>query len=279
MLYVRPTTLRTHLSWFVLTCFLLLGCAPRLRVIQNPGQGDPGIRFYRPKPYLFLTPAATNSGTSRSPASVMSNDGEMVAIELRYLPDFEEEYSLDVRSGWGAANVKIELQDGWNLVSLNQELDSKVDKNLSAIADVMKAIPSVASASPAGLSDQRTVVQASNVPLGFYEAVVSADKCGKKHLYGFRYVGFIPFGTCPICPTGMQSGDCRDGSLPLYGLVFERGVMVFREIGAIGAQEDPAGQTTLTASSERTQAALTAEGNQHQLRRLEVEEIDTPAAK
>lgn len=279
MLCERQRTLRAQLSWFVLTCCLLLGCAPRLRVIPHPGQSDPGIRFYRPKPYLLLAPAATNSGNSRSPASVMSSDGEMVSIELRYLPDFEEEYSLDVRTGWGAANVKIELQDGWNLVTLNQELDSKVDKNLSALADVIKAVPSVASSTPGVSSDQRTVVHASNVPLGFYEAVVSADKCGKKHLYGFRYVGFIPYGTCPICPTGMQSGDCGDGSLPLYGLVFDRGVMVFREIGVIGAQEDPAARTTLTSSIGHTRSAVAPEGQANQLRRLEVEEIEKPVAK
>jgi len=261
---------------FVLASCWTLGCAPKLRVIPHPTSRDPGVRFYRPKPYLFLSPASTGGTSARTAASPLAGEGELVAIELRYLPGFEEEYALDVRAGWGVANVKIELEDGWNLVNLNQELDSKVDDNLSALADVMRAVPSVASTTPARNTEMRTVVQASNVPLGFYEAVVAPDRCGKKHLYGFRYVGFIPDATCPLCPTGSQSGDCRDGSLPLYGLVFERGVMVFREIGAIGANDDPAARTSLSPPLGRGPESSSPAGAAPTIERLEAEEITRP---
>lgn len=202
----------------------------------------------------------------------------MVAISLQYLPDFEEEYALDVRTGWGAANVKIELQDGWNLVSLNQDLDSKVDKNISAMADLVRAVPHVNAGVAASDSDEaRVVVQSSNVPLGFYEAVVGTDRCGKKRLYGFRYVGFIPFANCPICPSGVQSANCEDGTLDLYGLVFDRGVMVFRSIGQIGSQENPSARTLLTAGpvppSRKMTTTTTTEPDGSVQKRVEVVEI------
>ena len=75
-------------------------------------------------------------------------------------------------------------------------------------------------------------VRASNVPIGYYESVIGDDSCpGKKQLYGFRYVGFIPFGSCPINPTGSTTAGCADGSMPLFGLVFARGVMTFKPVG------------------------------------------------
>jgi hypothetical protein len=70
------------------------------------------------------------------------------------------------------------------------------------------------------------------VPVGYYESVVGPDPySGKKQLYRFRYVGFIPFATCPINPTGSAAACCADGSMPLYGLVFERGIMTFKPLG------------------------------------------------
>ena len=36
-------------------------------------------------------------------------------------------------------------------------------------------------------------ILATNIPFGFYEAVIARDPKGKKQLYGWRYVGFMPF--------------------------------------------------------------------------------------
>ena len=160
-------------------------------------------------------------------------------IQLQYLPDFSEEYAIDVRAGLGKANVQINLADGWNLTSINQDLDSQTDENLAAAANLAGAVlPGLASGGGDGKPESRGFkVAASNVPLGYYESVVGADSCGRKRLYGFRYVGFMPFQGCPL-EMGGALPDCCETS-PIYGLVFEDGVMRFKALGEIGANLDP----------------------------------------
>ncbi len=102
-----------------------VGCTPKIIVRQNPAADDEGIRYYRPKPYLLI--------------SALSKDGnasaDSVSITLDYLPDFSEEYSINVRPGFGLADVNIGLEDGWNLVSINQKLDSQTDETIKATGD------------------------------------------------------------------------------------------------------------------------------------------------
>ena len=223
---------------------IVCGCNPRVSVVQNPGPMNRGIRYYRPKPYLLIAPAGTTSEIAGNVSKrVTEPSDQFVSIQLQYLPDFNEEYAINVRSGLGTADVSITLEDGWNLTEINQKLDSQFDENLSAVAEVMKAVPSVASRSGAeGTADtHRWYVSATNVPLGYYEAAFGYDDCGRKQLYGWRYIGFMPFAPCPVCMTGSDGGNCLQNSqmideqnpLTLYGLVFERGVMVFRPMGAI----------------------------------------------
>src|SRR5262249_25147711 len=158
----------------------------------------------------------------------------LVSISLDYLPDFAEEYSIHIRAGFGVNHTKVTLDKGWNLTSLDAEVDSKTAENINAIAallgSVAKVIPSGATA-PAMGSPRVLVseVPAYNVPLGYYEAVVNVDSCGEKRLYGWRYVGFMPFSTCPTNVSGLQSESCKDGNI--FGLVSENGVMVFKRLG------------------------------------------------
>ena len=39
-----------------------------------------------------------------------------------------------------------------------------------------------------------------DVPLGFYEPIIATDPQGHKSLFGWRYVGFMPFSGCPVNP-------------------------------------------------------------------------------
>lgn len=268
----------------ILCCiaFAALGCTPRLRVIHNPTSADRGIRYYRPKPYLLITPATEESpGPGRNALARRASD-EAVNLELRYLPDFTEEYALDVRPGLGSANVSIELEDGWNLVSLNQELDSQFDENLSSVADVIKAIPTPSSGTPSESATERFTVRSSNVPLGFYESVIGRDDCGRKQMYGWRYVGFVPYGPCPVCPTGQDSAYCGDGTLALYGLVFQEGVMVFKAIGEIAMNEAPSARVAVRVgtnqSSRRTTMTTTEENGEvtKTVTEIEIERLPVP---
>jgi hypothetical protein len=107
----------------------LAGCAGITVERQtDKNSGDDGIRFYRPAPYLFQT--ATKDGCSTA---------------IIYLPDMSQEWIAVIHRGLGSAKSSLDLQDGWNLTSLNAESDSKIPETITALAGVAKlAIPGAA---------------------------------------------------------------------------------------------------------------------------------------
>ena len=240
--------IRLLFSWALVTAIVALGCNPGLRVIKNPGNHANGIRYYRPKPYLFISPTAeqvTTTAASNVSVAVTGASPDLVTIELQYLPDFTEEYALNVRTGLGTNKTTIKLEEGWKLTEINQELDSKFAENLKAVGDLIKSVaPSGLLAAPTGRSataelvgdgkQLRAKMYVRNVPFGYYEPVVREGyrKEGKR-LYGWKYVGFAPFANCPIAPCGEEPATCDNGSLDLYGLVMDHGVMVFRKLNDI----------------------------------------------
>lgn len=241
---------------FVGVCiFVDLGCAPRVRVKSNPGPHDPGIRYYRPKPYLLISNIAEGVPNENGKPGRAVLDDRYVDVQLQYLPDFEEEYAIDVRTGFGVADVAITLEDGWNLTSINQKLDSQTDENLKAAADLMGSFASAAGAGsrvsePGKVATPAFRVKATNVPLGYYESVVGRDSCGRKRLYGFRYVGFIPYQSCPTSMSGSECGNCQ--TTEIYGLVFENNVMVFRPLHRVESLVDSSDIVERSASPEST---------------------------
>jgi len=207
---------------FAVMLVTLSGCLlPGTRVFKNPRERDRGIRYYRPKPYLLITPF-------RDGKNVQSLPSEYVSIDLQYLPDFSEEYSLHITTGLGQAKINVTLDDGWNLTKIDQDLDSNFDDNVAAVADaIAKFVPTGSNSTP-----KEFVVQATNIPLGYYESVINIGPSGLKQLYGWRYVGFAPFNACPLSMQGGQSVCCDDPTA-IFGLVFENGVMVFRQLNEI----------------------------------------------
>lgn len=194
----------------------VVGCLPSTRVHKHPSDDDQGVRFYRPKPYLFVKPMVDKSG---QPVN------GFVTLETVMMPDFGEEYSIHVRPGLGSNETKIVLADGWRLEGLNVDVDANVDDNLEAIAELVSVVPRLtASANDVGAM----AVRATNVPLGYYESIVSSGHDGKKRLYGFRYVGFMPYSPCPIESCGLECQSCYQTEI--YGLVFEDAAMVFRPL-------------------------------------------------
>jgi len=202
---------------FLVAVLGAFGCTPRTFVKKSPDDNDRGIRYYRPKPYLMVKPATDKNG-----APVPG----YVSIETTMLPDFSEEYSIHVRSGLGTNDTSITLDQGWNLTQLNVDVDSNVDDNLKAIAEVAKAVPT-----SGGIAETRTTVKGMNVPFGLYEAVISGHNC-KKRLYGFRYIGFMPYSSCPVEYSGCDPHDCNELNSQIFGLVFdqEANVMVFKNL-------------------------------------------------
>jgi len=212
------------------------GCLPRTFVRKDPGPRDRGIRYYRPKPYLMVKPLVTQSSDD-APGELKPG---FVSIETVMLPDFGEEYSIQIRSGLGVNETSVTLTDGWNLTAINAKLDSQFDENLSAAAEMVKALPGL---SGGGSREAATLggsmqIMALDVPMGLYEAVISRDAHGQKRLYGFRYVGFFPFAPCPIESCGVAPEACQ--SSVLYGLVYDKTyrAMVFKELNQLTVEQE-----------------------------------------
>lgn len=202
----------------------IVGCSS-VQVTKDPDERSSGIRFYRPKPYLMVSPADPT--------------GRMVKMKLHYLPDYSDgEYLVKVRG-----NAKVALQDGWNLVGVNGEAPSPPN----APQEGAEAGGGTGAAAGDGKLPEM-VVAATNVPIGFYESVL--EPVGKRKVFrGWRYVGFSVMGggatpgdpNLPICghpqcpPTDGNGRACRYPEMPqpVFGMVAVNGVMTFREIGEI----------------------------------------------
>ena len=227
MIYVR-------ISPAVIVLVIFTGCFPGVRVIKNPGPRDPGIRYYRPKPYLLLKPVVEGEFSDQH-----------VEISMEYLPDFSEEYSIRVRPGLGTANVDIKLNNGWNLTQISQELDSPTGEIISAVGKALGEAAKLAQGGGGGTA--RFIVKASNVPLGYYEAVIAKDPCGQKQLYGWRYLGFLPYRQCPVKGSGGDCFSCNEVPTPVFALVYENGTLAFKQIDHI---EETASETAAFALPE-----------------------------
>jgi hypothetical protein len=208
----------THKTAAVCLCAVLLGGCSSVNVVKNPPPSDNGIRYYRPKPYLLVTPADAT--------------GRMVKLEVLQLPDYCEEYSIHPK---GKKPPAVQLKDGWNLVGVGGGGGGPPEKAEGA--------PAAPPTDPMKLPEY--VLQAGNVPIGLYESVF--DYGGPvKYLKGWRYVGFSPWGGGALpngtdaqavanvqkgCPPCASAGSVLQG--PLYGIVFFNGAMTFRQIDEI----------------------------------------------
>jgi len=208
--------------------------------VKNPGPKDTGIRYYRPKPYLLVTPGTEVAETADGKSKTTTVVDKVVSLTLQYMPDFSEEYSIHVRTGFGIANVAMKLDQGWNLTEINQQLDSQTDENVKAVAELTKSLGDVfrpaageVKGQEAGTEIRKWSIRATNVPLGYYEAVVGRDVRCQKRLFGWKYVGFMPYTSCPTDLVGQCAIDCNDPQAAVYGLVFEDGVMVFKQLAGI----------------------------------------------
>lgn len=219
---------------FARWCLLLLvlspgGCAST-KIRANPEPQDKGFRFYRPKPYLFIQPATPETVDLEPNLTYLS-------LELKMMPDFGEQYSVRIRPGLGDNTTSFKLAEGWNLTEMTFGLDSKTDENIKSAAGFAKAIASKAGAPVSAVGGSaRATVLGSNVPLGFYEAVVDRDCNGTKRLYGWRYLGFMPFQSCPTDVAGVDCRDCVASDI--YGLVYDQrlNALVFKCLGEIESE-------------------------------------------
>ena len=236
-------------------------------VTKNPRPADKGIRFYRPKAYLFIgpsggaqpsdaQPSATDGakGTSKAKAkpaayqevievrepipapneadSTLSDQppdktAMTVTMRIEYLPDYNEEYSIRVTPGLGQASLKVTLQNGWNLNSVEEATDQKYAEILGSVASLVGA------AAKADIKPGYRTIADYDVPLGYYEAVIASDERGCRQMIGWRYVGFMLGFACPVkAYTNRTDVICDEGVM--FALVFERGGLRMKRMQDLG---------------------------------------------
>ena len=282
-------------SVLALTGSMFSGCT-RVEVKKVQGDYTKGVRYYRPKPYLFISGDIASAGEDKAPVMSVFQDSPLevkvaekptnpskvalasakqppdiaeddqridlqggdkrldnkveidpplrqkISMKLEYLPDFSEEYAINLKPGLGTGNFEFELENGWNLTSLNAETDQQTAEIIGSIGSLIGALsptPGVLEKSAQNpslnLAQQApappATIYGSNVPFGFYEAVIACDPHGRKQLYGWRYVGFMPFQACPVEPRGAQQVCCD--TQDIYGMVFVNGVLQFQKIHEI----------------------------------------------
>ena len=121
-----------HMQQFIVCASILSilpGCAS-IDVTRVTSREQPGIRYWRPAPYIALSQSSDNKGTCEA--------------KLVMLPDKSEEYAITMSAGIGTAEADPTLQDGWNLTGLTGKADSKTAENVGAFANLVSSIGNLA---------------------------------------------------------------------------------------------------------------------------------------
>ncbi|MDG4881999.1 hypothetical protein [Mesorhizobium sp. WSM4884] len=134
----------------------LSGCA-NVSVTRVTSYNQPGLRYWRPAPYLALEETSESGKTTCNAKIVM-------------LPDKSEEYAITMNAGVGTASANPQLQDGWNLTGLNASADSKTNENITALASLAKVLVPLAAPGAASPAPRKTQVVRSNCH-GLYRMV------------------------------------------------------------------------------------------------------------
>jgi hypothetical protein len=116
-----------------------------------------GIHYYRPKPYLLVTESITEK-----PATGGASAGktESCVADVKYLPDYTQEYVIIPHYWLGSVALKPTLADGWNLTNFDSTVDTKIPETITAVANLAKA------AAPGGIGALGTEVQIQGPPQG-----------------------------------------------------------------------------------------------------------------
>lgn len=123
-----------------------------------------GIHYYRPKPYVLITETQATKDT-----------GASCGVDIKYLPDYSQEYVIVPHYWIGSVALKPTLADGWNLTNLDSTVDTKVPETLNAFAALMTAVPkgAVAAAAPSKTVNEEA---AGNVRPGMYPMEPDGDR-------------------------------------------------------------------------------------------------------
>jgi len=163
--FITNSTLKYLIVLLLIFSLFLFSCA-RVDVypVQNKygSQGknltasDPGIRFYRPSLYVWITKVAPSDKVNitkteekkknKTTTETVSINGTTYNAQFVYLPDFTQEYVVQWNAGIGGVKPSFTLAEGWNLTTFNSEIDSGVPATIAAVSGAVKNIATLGAA-------------------------------------------------------------------------------------------------------------------------------------
>jgi hypothetical protein len=106
---------------FILIVFLLFGCANiKVVKIDDHNQNQKGLRFYRPHPYLVI-------GRDKNDA---------LTGQILWLPNLKEEYAIVSTPGIGDTDLKVTLENGWNLTQYGESIETRLPEMIGELGDL-----------------------------------------------------------------------------------------------------------------------------------------------
>jgi len=122
-----------------------------------------GFRYYLPKPYLLVTNMTlVPTVTAQAPKSDSSGEPApltQLSAQLIWLPDTKERYSVSVEGGkTGTFKGSLQLTNGWMLVAVNEEFDTKTEEILKDFTGLLPTLLTAAGlpTTPKGLAARAT---------------------------------------------------------------------------------------------------------------------------
>ena len=114
--------------WLMVLIFLLASCAGvKITKITSENPYKEGIRYYRPHPYLWIT----------------KDEHGNYQGSIIWLPNKNEEYAIQVKSGIGTVETNFTLESGWNLTTFGETRDSKSVEMISALTGSLKDLKGI----------------------------------------------------------------------------------------------------------------------------------------
>jgi hypothetical protein len=131
----RPTPRALVAGSSVALALASLACASvTVRRLTSDMDSAPGIRFYRPAPYVLVEPVAAEGGSAPG----------AVKVSIIWLPDYTQQYVIEAKPGLGSVSFNPTLTDGWNLTGFDATVDSKT-------AELLTAAPGLVPRGPTGV--------------------------------------------------------------------------------------------------------------------------------
>jgi len=120
----------TTTGWGALGAIMvaMAGCSGvKIRQITPQKPYEEGLRFYRPHPYLWVT--KDKSGGLQG--------------SIIWLPDKSQEYVATAKSGWGRADSRLTLENGWNLTGFSESRESSTAEVITALTGSLQDVTKI----------------------------------------------------------------------------------------------------------------------------------------